>query len=218
MTPLWIFHQRISSYFRTLTGNIFLGVCFVEARKSRLQACSIREETVLQRSFGIFEILKHPPENNLSLLRTSRKAFVMEVLVQWQAVDCSHATSLNGNCICFPGYFPKFLVQLFQNIVMKSSATKFNRVLGCRLQSYVSIKSHSTSDNFFKTMEITLFSQKAQNGFLFWQQPTIFPRIDLSIDVAYQYKRIKTLNRFLSLLSYLITIQNSFLLTKTWHL
>ena len=68
-------------YFRTLIGNIFLGVCFVKARKSRLQAYSIREETVLQRSFGIFKILKHPLENILSLLSILRNAFVMEVLV-----------------------------------------------------------------------------------------------------------------------------------------
>ena len=90
MTPLWIFSLSISSYFRTLTGNllpllnpwliveitemsvqpcmewvpikhIFLEVCFVEAKNSRLQACSVREEEkVLQGFLGVFDVLEHP--------------------------------------------------------------------------------------------------------------------------------------------------------------
>ena len=94
------------------------------------QACSIREEeTVLERFFGVLEILEHS-------LPSDQKVSVMEVL-DWDfeifrlgAVDCSWELSFNGNCRYFPGYFPKFLVQLFLNIVMTSSVMEFNRVLG----------------------------------------------------------------------------------------
>ena len=51
---------------------------------------------------------------------------------------------------------------------------------------------------------MTLSPKKAYNGFLFWYQPTVFQRIDLPIDIACQYKRIKALNKF-PLLSYVIT-------------
>ena len=38
--------------------------------------------------------------------------------------------------------------------------------------------------------------KEISNGFLSWQQPAIFLRVDLSIDIACPYKRIKALNRF----------------------
>ena len=59
------------------------------------------------------------------------------------------------------------------------------------------LKVDSNRDNFFKTLGMTLFPQKVYNGFLFWQQRTILLRIDLSIDIACQYKWIKAWIDFL---------------------
>ena len=39
---------------------------------------------------------------------------------------------------------PKFLVQLFEKTLMKSSVKDFSRVMGCRLQSCVILKSYTT--------------------------------------------------------------------------
>ena len=109
---LQIFSQDISSSFRTLTETFFLGVCPNKARNSRQQACSIREEMISQR---FLEFSKF--QNILSLLSFSRKVSVMEFLVQQSPVACSSTISFNWNCICFPGYIPKILVVVFQNIV-----------------------------------------------------------------------------------------------------
>ena len=49
-----------------------------------------------------------------------------------------------------------------------------------------------------------LSSEKACDGTLFWSQPTIFLKTDLSINVAYPYKRNEALNRFFPPLSYII--------------
>ena len=116
--------------FQNTNRKLFSWIYFAEAGNSRLQGCSVREEV-----FEILEVLEFSKFQNIfSFLSTSRKVSVIEVLVHQQAVDlCSCAILSNGNCRCFAGYFPKFLVELFQNIVMKSSVMEFSRVPGCRV-------------------------------------------------------------------------------------
>ena len=103
MTPLQIFSQRVSNYFRTLPANIFLGDCFVEAGNSRLPVCSIREEEiVLQRCFGIFEILEHHFLSEHFLKSICNGGFSRLVGCRLQLCNF-----FNENCICFFWTFSK---------------------------------------------------------------------------------------------------------------
>ena len=46
--------------FQNTNRKLFSWIYFAEAGNSRLQGCSVREEeAVLQRFFGVFEILEH---------------------------------------------------------------------------------------------------------------------------------------------------------------
>ena len=57
--------------------------------------------------------------------------------------------------IHFSGYFPKFLVQQFQNILMRTSEMEFRRVLKMFL-----LKRDSSRDYFFKILNMRLSPQK----------------------------------------------------------
>ena len=137
MTLLQIFSQLFPTILEHWQETFFLKSVLLNPEVLNYRPVALEKKRQFCRS--TLEFLKF--QNILSLLSTFRKVSVMEVLVQQQAVGCNRAILLNGNCICFCGYFPKFLMQLFQNINMKSSVMmEFSRVLGCRLQSYILIK------------------------------------------------------------------------------
>ena len=123
-------------YFRTLTETFFIESVLLKPEILDFRPVALEKKRQLCKAFLEFS----KSQNILSLLSTSSKVSVTEVLVQQQAVDSSCAISFNRNCRCFPGYFPKFLVQQFHNIVIKLSTLQFSRVLGSRPQPYVLIK------------------------------------------------------------------------------
>ena len=107
--------------------------------------------------FYNFKILEHP------FLSEHFQNVSISSVVRQQVVDCICATLLkkNSTTYVFLTIFQSFLAQLFQNIFMRSSVTELSRVLGCRLQSCLVLKSDSTRDNFLKLLEVELSPQKS---------------------------------------------------------
>ena len=180
MTSLQTFSYHF--YFMTLIGKIFLGVCFYGSRKFWTEACNIREKGKVSQCFFL-EFSKF--QKIVFFLDNFQKSICSGVF--GPVVDCSPAISLKensstSNLQCFS----KIPVQLFQNILMEISVMKFRGLPVCRLYSPVfllKINPPETPQNFSKILEIRLYPPNLCDGFLFWQQPTTFLRINLCKDV-----------------------------------
>ena len=149
MTSMQFFSWQISDYFRTLTGNIFLGVFFV-----KLEILNCRLLTLEKRDRSPKTFLNMPKfQTILSFLSGSMKSICDKVFnpIGFRMQSCNFIQK-ELYYIHFSGYFPKILVQQFQNTLMRASVMAFRRALGCRLclrrQFCVFLKRDSTRDSF----------------------------------------------------------------------
>ena len=138
----------------------FLESAFAKVRNSGLQGCRIREKgTVSQIFLWKFQNFKHPflseHFQNASVVQSSSR--LQTVLVQLHKRELHY--------ICFSNNFLKFLVQLLQNTLKKSFVKEFSRVLGCRLQPCIILKSDSNRDNFQTCSETESEKQSSSKAF-----------------------------------------------------
>ena len=106
------FLVNLQLYKRIVTRNIyFFESDFVDAGTSKLQACNVKKRAVLNRNlFEIFEILEHSflPEHFRKSSRVSSPVGCQLWSYKFIKTKLSY--------IRFSGIFPKFLMQLFQNL------------------------------------------------------------------------------------------------------
>ena len=102
---------------------------FVEARNSELQAHNVKEKgaVLCKDIFEIFEIIEHSflPKHYQKSIGGGVSSPVCCKL--WSYKFIKRKLSYTR----FSGKFPKFLVQLFQNTLMKTSVMDFRSNLGC---------------------------------------------------------------------------------------
>ena len=135
--------------------------------------------------FGIFEILDDPFLSEHFQKSIYNRFF--SPIVSCRLYSCNFIKK-ELHYLCFRGYFPKILVQLFPNTVEKSTVTEFSRVLGCRLQSRVLIKKWLHQRwflEFFWRWNYT--HKKVYDGIQFWSQSAMFLRTDLFHDMIIQF-------------------------------
>ena len=157
MTSLQFFLWQISSIFRILKGNIFIGVCICQTQKFWT--------AVLQRQRKWDSFRKISQE----LLKFSSILFFLSISRMYRQcspvvgcrLDLCNCINREFHYIRFPDNFPKFFAQRFQNTLVKSSVIGFSRVLGCRLQSCLILKDDCIRDNFLKFLEVKLTSRKS---------------------------------------------------------
>ena len=110
MTSLWTFFLGNFNYFRTVTENIFLEVCFCSSRKLRTAGLHPQREShsIL---FRILKILKYPffSDDFQKTVSNGIFSFIKRKL----------------HFIHFSECFPNFSVQLFQNSLLKTSVMEF---------------------------------------------------------------------------------------------
>ena len=124
-------------------------------------------------------------QNTLLFLSTLRMYVQCSRVVGCKLYSCN-SNKRELHYIFFSDNFRKFLMQPFQNTLINSSVMEFSRVLDQTPQSWFIFKDDSTKDNSLTFLDPKLSLLKICDGCLFWQQPAIFVKIDLSIDVVLQ--------------------------------
>ena len=101
-------------------------------------------------------------------------------------MKCYNFTKRELYYIKCSGSFAKFLVQQFQSTLIKASVVEFKIVLSCRLQ-FCSYQNVTAARPFLQNFGDEIMPTKtACDGFLLWQQPTIFLRNKMLVDIANQ--------------------------------
>ena len=168
MTSLWIFPWQICKYFRELSRNIFIGVCFGWSRKFWAANCSFREKGRFLQFFfvEIFDILKysHFSEHHQKCIgRGISPAVVAFSPTVGCRLESCNFMERKLHCIRFFWIFYKVLGGAISNTLVKTSLMEFTKILWtmvCRIL-YVYQR------QFFETFrdEITPLKKSAMDSY-----------------------------------------------------